>query len=367
MCPCCRRPLNGGVVFITGISGSGIETILRGVAEQAASHGHAVQTHDVGAIMQECALEHDPEVRWDKILDAPERSLRYLRALAFQRILYEVESAPDILHLIDLHLSFRWNTYLTKGLEPYILQKYIPKVRCFVNIIENLAEIQERLRHTTWGQREILELLIWRDEELLLTDMFAGICGRVPSIAVAKGEPASVIENLIWHPERKTVYLSFPMTAIKNDRRANAEITEFRDVIRPFLTVFDPHACSDYDKTFELPEMKTLRGRVGEATVDRDFRFINQADAVVVYYPRKVESHGVASEMRHARQIGKEIFLYCPQELGGGPFQPPADHTSKNKKRFLTLLRRHLIPGVQGGKANHHLGPKADTSLDKFF
>jgi hypothetical protein len=245
-----------------------------------------------------------------------------------------------VLHLVDLHLSFRWKAYLTKGFEPYILSAFIPKVRCFINIIEDLPKIQHRLAQTAWGHRQILELLIWRDEELLLTDMFADICGRIPSYAVAKAEPASVIESLIWHPATKKVYLSFPITAIKTDTNARKEIEEFRDQIRGFLVVFDPYACRDYDETYKRRQMKALRKEVGETTVDRDFRFINQADAVVVYYPKKVPSKGVDSEMRHAQEIGKTIFLYCPEDLGGGPFQPPAERIEDNAERFVTMLKK---------------------------
>jgi hypothetical protein len=88
--------------------------------------------------------------------------------------------------------------------------------------------------------------------------------------------------------------------------------------------------------------MTILRKQVGETTIDRDFRFIDQADAVVVYYPRKVPSQGVDAEMRHAVETGKPIFLYCPEELSGSPFAPPATHTSNDPGRYIALLRERL-------------------------
>jgi len=343
-CPQCGSRMEGGVVFVTGISGSGIGEKLQEVVgvTQAAGHNHRARVHDVGEIMRQHALRNDPDVNWDRILDASPRVLRFLRALAFQEISYAVRSEPDVLHLVDLHLCFRWKAFLTKGFEPYILQGFIPHVRCFINIVEDLAQILERLAATAWGTREILELLIWRDEELLLTDMFSDVCGLTNSFAIARAEPASEFEKLVWHPEMKRVYLSFPITAILQDRAAQQEITQFRDEIRKFLTVFDPYACKDYDETYRREEMKVLKRQVGETTVDRDFRFIDQADAVVVYYPRKVSSQGVDAEMRHAVETGKPIFLYCPEELGGSPFAPPASHTSNDKGRYIALLREKL-------------------------
>ena len=341
-CPECGKPLPGGVVFVTGISGSSVGATLGSVMKGAEAHGHRVRSHDVGSLMESHARENEPELSWDRILDASPRVLRYLRALALQDIIHAVSSDGESLHLVDLHLSFRWKAFLTRGFEPYLLRAFIPSTRCFINVVEDLPKIQDRLQKTSWGKREILELLIWRDEELLLADLFADVCGRVPSYAVASGEPPEVLEGLIWHPERKRVYLSFPITAILNDQGALTEIESFRDEIRSFLMVFDPYACRDYDETYRREEMKALRPQVGETTMERDFRFIDQAEAVVVYYPKKVASKGVDSEMRHAVETGKPVFLYCPEDLGGGPFQPPADHVSADRGEFLRLLREKL-------------------------
>ena len=299
--------------------------------------------------MYKYARLDDPNVSWDRILDASPRVLRFLRLLAFQEISGEVASQPDTLHIIDVHLCFRWKAFLTEGFEPSIISGFIPRVRCFVNMVEDLVEIQKRLESTTWGNRKMLELLIWRDEELLLTDMFAGVCGRVNTFAVASGEPPRVIERLIWHPDQKKVYLSFPITAFKDEPATLQEVFDFRDSLREFLVVFDPYACRDYEQTYQHPEMVALRKEVGETTADRDFRFIDQADAIVVYYPKKVQSKGVDSEMRHALETGKPIFLYCPEDLGGGPFQPPADCIESNPANYLNLLKEKLGPMGKGG------------------
>jgi adenylate kinase len=340
ICAKCQANLPGGIVFVTGISGSGVGEYVQNIAREAERHGHSVQQHGVGDLMRQFAQEDDPDVRWDRILDADDKSLRHLRARAFDRVARALTESPDSLHLVSLHLSFRWRAYLTKGLEPHILNEFQPYVRCFVNIIEDLAKIHERLRATSWGDRKILELLVWRDEELFLTDMFANTCGRVSSFAVARGEPHSEVERLIWHPDIKKVYLSFPITAILEDKAAQQEITAIRDRIREFLIVFDPYACRDYDMTYQREEMAALRREVGEATTERDYRFIDQADAVVVYYPKKVPSKGVDAEMNHARRTGKPIFLYSPEHPGGGPFAVPERYFQSNPDEFVRLLRR---------------------------
>jgi hypothetical protein len=228
-----------------------------------------------------------------------------------------------------------------------MLKSFMPLVRCFVNLIEDLPKIQERLATTSWGTRTLLELLVWRDEELYLTDLFAGICDRVDSYAVATGEPPSHLESLIWHPELRKVYLSFPITGIQGDEAATSAIKNFRDSLRTFCVVFDPYACRDYDETYRLEEMKALRKEVGETTVGRDYRFIDQAEAVVAFFPKKVQSKGVDAEMNHARMTGKPIFLYSPEDLGGGPFAVPPSHYRSEVSAYLELLRAELgSPGA---------------------
>jgi len=342
VCPECGASIKGGVVFVTGITGSDVNRILGEVAKLAEEHKHAVMVHDVGELMRCQAKQSRTLIEWDRILDASPKVLRLLRALAFADIENKIKQHPTHLHIVDLHLSFRWYAYLTPGFEPYLIRGFIPYVRLLINVVQDLDRIQRYLEGTAWGRRNILELLMWRDEERLLTDIYAGICGGVRSFTVAAAEPPSTIEQLIWHPDVKRVYLSFPMTAIKNDKEANKEIRTFRDRLREFVVVFDPASCEDYDKTYQRPDMKIIKKEVGQATIERDFRYIDQTDAIVVYYPKRVDSQGVDAEMRHAFESGKPVYLYCPDELRYGPFQPPADHTSMDREGYLKLLRRKL-------------------------
>ena len=342
-CPNCGKNLNGGIVFITGISGSDVEGYLQKVKHEAEKHGHPVCLYDIGEMMHKYAKDDDPEVRWDRILDADEKARRHLRALAFQELAFSLQMHTDILHLVDKHLTFRWRSHLTKGFEPHLLEEFKPYVRCYINLIEDLPKVRERLIPTAWGERETLELLLWRDEELFLTDLFAEVNGRVRSYAVAAAEPPSMVETLIWHPEIKKVYLSFPITNLK-DFQAQEEIRTFRDKMRKFLVVFDPYASKDYDETYKRPEMAVLRKQVGETTEERDYRFIDQADAIVVYYPQKVASKGVDAEMNHARRTGKPIFLYSPEDPGGGPFAVSPNHFRSNPEDFIALLEQELKP-----------------------
>ena len=341
-CTKCGNEIKGGLVFVTGISGSGVEEHLRKVVEEAHRCGHPVEIFDIGKLMYEFALKDDPEVNWNMILNADEKTRRLLRMIAFKDLSSKMKENPETLYIVDLHLSFRWKPFLTKGFEPHILKEFLPWVRCFINIVEDIDKVQVSLSDTAWGKRKTLELLIWRDEELFFTDILANMCDRINSFVIAAGEPPLMLEKIIWHPEVKKIYLSFPITHILDDPEAKREIISFRDKLREKLVVFDPYASKDYDDTYKKPEMKAIREEVGEVTKDRDFRFIDQADAVVVYFPKKVPSKGVDAEMNHARLNGKPIFLYSPEDIGGGPFSVPPDHTRSDKKEYLDLVFNKL-------------------------
>ena len=327
-------------MFVTGISGSAVSDRVQEVVGEAKKHGHDVMVHDIGHIMYRYAKADDANVQWDWILNADEIVRRMLRTRAFEHVARELKEHPTTLHIVDTHLSFRWYVYPTKGIEPTVLRDFEPYVRCFINIIEDITKIQERLKETSWGERHTRELLIWREQELFLSDLLVEMCGRVSNYGIAAAEPPTEIERIIWHPETRRVYLSFPITNIQQDEQARKEIETFRDEIRGFLVVFDPYALKDYDETYKKLEMRPIQKEVGEATEDRDYRSINQAEGIVVYFPKRVPSKGVDAEMRHAKRTGRTIFLYCPEDLGGGPFSVKPDYYSPTREGLVAMLRQ---------------------------
>lgn len=344
VCANCGEELIGGVVLVTGISGSGVRKFLSKVIEKADEHGHPYMRHDIGHIMEKDASDSHAQVQWGKILDADEEALKLLRALSFREVAHQTALNPNHLHLVDLHLSFRWRPHLTKGFEPHIMDPFRSRVRLVVNALEDLMEVQERLSPTSWGKRKIRDLLYWRDEELFLADLYADMAGLERSYAIAVKEPPEMLERLIWHPEFKKVYLSSPMTALQDEPALLEEVDAFWARIQEFLIAFNPGAINDYDATYSDTEMSLVQWEVGDVTVERDYRFIDQADAVVVYYPKFVQSEGVVAEMRHAHKTGKDIYLYQPEKVDVGPFIVPPKHTGYDPNEFYELLKTELAP-----------------------
>jgi hypothetical protein len=342
-CEKCGAPMCGGVVFSAAQSGTEQRDWLNKLRAAIEDAGSSCHFHDVGAIMEEFAREFDPNINWDRILDRPEEELRFRRAQAFAEIRQRILDAPAELHLLACHLTFRWRAYLTRGLDPHLLAAIGDPLRLFLTVVDGVNEVHSRLAKTDWGDRKRLQLAVSRDEEVFFTGLLADMFKR-PHYIVARQEPAENVAQLVLAPWRPRVYLSFPITALKDDaagESAQEEVRMVRDSLRRWAVVFDPLAIRDYDLTYQVPEMEEIAQELGEQTEQRDFRFIDQSEILVAFFPKVVPSKGVDAELRHARTTGKMIYLCYPQEAGG-PFNVTPDCFAASRDELLDLARSHF-------------------------
>lgn len=334
--------MTGGVVFSAAQSGTSQSEWLQRF-QAAIEKSHSCHLYDVGAKMEQFARALEAHINWDRVLDRPEEALRILRAQAFSEIAQSIEQSPTDLHVVACHLTFRWRAYLMRGLDPFCLSKIDNRLRLFLTVIDSVDSVHGRLLSTEWGDRERLELALWRDEEVFMTGFLADMFAR-PHYIVAREEPPENMARLVTEPWRPRVYLSFPISSFKgtaDEGAARQEIEEVRDTLRDWAVVFDPYAIKDYDLTYQVPEMTTIAKELGEQTEQRDYRFIDQSEALVAFFPKAVTSKGVDAELRHARTTGKIIYL-CYPEKTAGPFNTPPDYFASTKQEFVTLLRAHL-------------------------
>ncbi len=107
--------------------------------------------------------------------------------------------------------------------------------------------------------------------------------------------------------------------------------------------MFDPYAIKDYDLTYQVPEMKEIAKELGDQTEERDFRFIDQSEVLVAFFPEDVPSKGVERELLHAKTTGKLIYLCHPKAtVAGGPFVVAPDFAASNREELETTLRAHF-------------------------
>lgn len=306
-------------VMCTGSSGSDRIGYLQGVRKLAQKAGVELEVYNVGDMMLQRASEMGSPVSREKILDLPPSTLGWLRGTVFEEIVRKADKHENL--IIATHTCFRWKKFLSAAFDTYYLRQL--DLDFYVTIADDYYAIKQRLESTEqWrGRLQLWEILVWRDEESLITKILAQNF-RKPYYLVAREEPPDILFDLMFRPARKKAYLSYPITALEKEQPEKLEdVQEFLAKLRKHLTVFNPlamkeleyarrlHEKQDEDITAEI--MKLLE----DQTVARDYQLIDQSDMVIVYYPVREPSPGVLSELIYGFSHNKEVYMVFPYEI----------------------------------------------------
>ena len=344
------------------MSGSGRREYLSTVVDIAKKKGKKIVQISVGDKMYSKSDELGYSIPNGTILDTSERSLDYLRSAVFEEIIRMKDKTENL--LVDTHACFRWHKHLTNAFDYYYLNKLDPDL--YITITDSIYSIFGRLQTNQWkGKNNLAELLAWRDEEELLTRTFARI-QRKKHFLIARNEPPETLYNLIFEPEIKKAYLSYPISG--GEKEDILEVQKVRDELRKNLIIFDPLSIKDVEglsqalalkkkgkKSIQIPfvdddgtekdtkilieELEQVEVYLKDHTVARDYTLIKQSNFVIVYYYNpSLNSPGVQREMRYAKDAGKRVILYYPRATMS-PFQEMdiARHF-RDKNKFTRFL-----------------------------
>jgi adenylate kinase len=291
-----------------------------------------------------------PDVVRGRILDLPLGRLNSLRRAVFKQILSEVDRFP--VSVVNTHASFRWK----HGLFPAFDHDQMVDLDAdiYITLVDNLDVVHERLRAEHRDIKHSLkDIMVWREEEILATEVLAmAIRGHGSFYVFAKGAESSTVESLyrlIYKPQTKRVYPSFPMTHVMDLPDTLADIDNFRAVLEEHFITFDP---GDLDEKRMLMDANEAL-KTGQATftmdVDgkpvefnaqdvadvardidgqiyaRDFKLIDQSDMIVSFVPelpggKPGLSSGVERELQHAYEATKEVYVIWQPKLEPSPF-----------------------------------------------
>jgi hypothetical protein len=263
--------------------------------------------------------------------------LRSLRWSVLEDILRTINDAENT--IIDTHASFRWKKYICDGFEYSYLSKLNPDI--YFNVTDMIYSIKGRLELLPgWrGRHNLLELLIWRDEEEALTRTFAQIQNR-DFYLIFFNDPPDLMYRIAFE-EKPKAYLSYPIS-FATEEQIEAVI-KFRDELRKEIVVFDPLGIREMGwlsaaiamkkqgkEEIKIPfkvngkeenvklsvnEIHDVRDYLVDQTVSRDFTLIDQSDFVVVdYFDPEINSPGVNNEMQYAHDNGKDVYIYWSDE-----------------------------------------------------
>ncbi len=335
------------IVFATGISGSGKPEYL----EEVARLSKHIDTFDVGEKMFEKSRQLGIEIPEGKILDMDTFALSYLRAVTFEELLkkrdeYAGTSERDL--IVSTHTCFRWKKHLIPAFNFFYLNSLQPDL--YVTIIDNAHFVRARLERGKWrGRLTLKDILVWRDEETFITEMLAEY-QRKPFYIISRNEPPNLLLDIIDKVEKPKlrgeppkaikVYLSYPITHVVG----NPEFFETKEEIKKTLRnagviVFDPITVEEADiidkarqaekqgkdyiefefegEIFRIPvsEVKDAEDDILDQIVARDYKLIDQSDAIVVYYPVEIVSPGVLNEINYGFTHNKDVYAIFPHRV----------------------------------------------------
>jgi adenylate kinase len=288
---------------MTGISGSGRKELMMRVKEN--KDGLSLNAFDFGNMMYELAKELNFTIKEEKILDLSPISLRYLRSAVFEKIIADSHKKTTI---VATHASFRWRKHLTSALDFHYLHLLNPDI--YVNVIDSLPRVLRRLGESPQWRSKLnsKEILIWRDEEFLLTKSLAEYQRKKFYTIPFSITPSSFLK-LITGMRRYKTYLSYPITYVNKAAKNMEEKDEFRKKLEDAgYIVFDPGWIDD-ESGLSDDDKIACNQDIYEQTVMRDYQLIDQSDFITVYYYEPVMSPGVLSELIYAFTNNKDVFV----------------------------------------------------------
>ncbi len=338
-------PHSGKRVVVTGQVGLDKKPYLEQLQRLAEQRGHHVTLCHVGDLMYAEA----PDIVPGRILDLPRARLDSLRRSVFKDLI--AMSAREENLIINTHATFRWK----HGLFPAYDQDQMEELNAdlYITLVDNVDAVHERLTREHNIRHTLKDILVWREEEMVVTKCLArSLRGHGCSYVFAHGVERNTIESLyrlIFEPHRKRVYPSFPMTHVMDMPEVLAEIDRFRDALNEHFITFDPgdvdekrllfyagqaiqngeskFALNIHNRNveFDAHEVSRIAPDIDGQIYARDFELIDQADMIVSYIPELPSgkpglSSGVERELQHAFETTKEVYVVWRPKVEPSPF-----------------------------------------------
>jgi len=335
--------------IVTGISGSGRIELLQELKTYAEQIGKNVMVHDVGAMIEEECRKQRIKYSDKRVLNLDRNLLKVLRTSALKEVLLRIAKMTDTdIHFIGVHATFRWKSRIIPGMSFQDVLEIKPDG--LLNIIGDIQTICKiNCNNPKWDEKTLpnpQETQYWMMEEEFVTEVIGEVINSQMYLVARRHN----IQNLsdLFFSAKKKIYLSYPITAIREEHPELLEQIQNKMLkdLEELFVVFDPLTIKDIgdmDRQFNgaLPvSLKEFDSKAKEIikarTIERDFQFIDQSDAVVVLYITEKLSPGVIAEIAYAHRTAKPVFMVFPFKLS--PFIE--DMTTSIYKTFEELIER---------------------------
>lgn len=332
-------------VIVTGQVGVDKGPYLEHLAEIARQGHREVKVFHVGRMMYEEA----PDVPAGRILNLPITRLTTLRRAVFKEILRQSQNHEHV--VVNTHATFRWRHGLFAAFDFDQMTAF--NADLYITLVDNAESVHQRLVRDHDIDHTLKDIMVWREEELLATEILANIAkGYGHFYMISRGRnvmTTPTIQRLMFEPRRKRVYLSFPMSHVMGLADTLAEIEEFKGAINRQFTCFDPGDVDEYQLylaadraqqegretidvqaadgpiTLKTADVLQISGDIMGQIYARDFKMIDQSDMIISLIPelpqgRPALSSGVERELHHAYEGGKEVYVVWACKASPSPF-----------------------------------------------
>lgn len=368
--------------IVTGQIGMEKKPYLDAVARFAGQQGENLTLYHVGDMM----YAEGTDVRSGRILDLPISRLNSLRRAAFKDIIAESTTAgpggtplPNI--IVNTHATFRWRHGLFAAFDYDQIAKLQPDL--FICLVDNIEVVHHRLHREHDIDATLKDCMVWREEEILATELLAKSIPGSQFYIMARGRhnlTTRTLFRLVCRPKMKKVYPSFPMSHVMDMPDVLAEIDRFRAALADHFITFDPGdvdekllldrgiAAAREGKEFldvaphtfggsksaaepirvRIREILDIAGDVDGQIYMRDFKLVDQSDMIVSYIPELPGgipglSSGVERELHHAFEHTKEVFVVWK------PKKPPSPFITETATRIFKSVDEALTYFEQNG------------------
>jgi adenylate kinase len=320
--------------FVSGQIGVDKGPYLNAVQALARKNGVDLAVCHLGQMMYAEA----PDVPQGRILNLPITRLNTLRRAAFKEVLRIADRHEHV--LVNTHATFRWRHGLFAAFDFDQIKEF--NADLYVTMLDNAESVHQRLLKDHDIDHTLKDIMVWREEEVLATEILANITrgyGHFHMVSRGRSVPTvQTIYRLMFEPQRKKVYLSFPMSHVMDLPKTLEEIEKFKATINEHFTTFDPadvdefvlhmkavkaleegHTtievqAADGPMTLKTTEVAQISGDIMGQIYARDFKMVDQSDMIISLVPELPNgkpglSSGVERELHHAFEGGKEVFV----------------------------------------------------------
>src|SRR3989338_6832360 len=285
-------------IFCTGVSGCDKAAYIGEALRLAKRHGISAKHFHVGDLFLKEALRRRRNLSALNILNVSKDTRGDWLSTVFERVLRDVRGTEH--SVINTHAVFYWKKVFSRAIDTHYAKEYDPDM--FITFIDNSEGIKERLPANPQSRPQgptVDEIELWQNVEVEVTRMLADMLQK-PHHVLPRRQPPEPVFTTMFLPELPRVYVSFPMSNLKDPKLAG-KIDDFVEKLRDRFTVITPRAIEIGTEYTDV---------VGQQTVHRDLHwFIRGTDITIVYYPLNVRSTGVDREVKEAFETGKEVCM----------------------------------------------------------